>query len=325
MRAALIEKLEGPRAIEVKELPDPTPKKGQVVIHVESAGLNFPDLLMTRGLYQFKPPTPFSVGGEVAGTVVAVGEGVSLKEGDRVMALSGWGGFATHLLIDADRCIPVPDTMPTDVAGAFAFTYATSYHGLVDRGALKAGEKLLVLGAAGGVGSAAVEIGVALGAEVIAAASSDDKLALCNELGAVSGINYTTEDLKKRAKALGKGSVDVVYDPIGGPLAELALRALGPGGRHLVIGFASGEIPQVAWNLALLKQCSIVGVAWGAWALVNPELNGANMRALFELHAQGKLKPKITARYTLEQVADAIESMEQRKVMGKVIVEPQRT
>lgn len=324
MRAAHITALDGPQSIEVAELPDPTPGKGQVVVSVESAGLNFPDLLMTRGLYQMKPPLPFAPGGEVAGTVVAKGEGAAFDVGDRVMALSGWNGFATHLLIPGDRCVEVPESMPIDVAGAFAFTYATGYHALVDRGALAAGEKLLVLGAAGGVGTAAVEIGVALGAEVIAAASTDEKLALCKEMGASHGINYATEDLKKRAKALGKGSVDVVYDPVGGDLAEAALRALGPGGRHLVIGFASGTIPRAPWNLALLKQCSIVGVAWGSWAMSNPGRNADNMRALFELHAQGKLNPRITARYRLDQVQEAIEAMANRQVKGKVIIEPQR-
>ncbi|MFK7987479.1 MAG: NADPH:quinone oxidoreductase family protein [Sandaracinaceae bacterium] len=322
MRAAHITALEGPSAIDVVELPDPTPSKGQVVIAVESAGLNFPDLLMTRGLYQFKPGLPFSPGGEIAGTVTAVGEGVSLAVGDRVMALAGFGGFATHIVLGAERCLKIPDTMSTEVAGAFAFTYATSYHALVDRGGLTEGETLLVLGAAGGVGSSAVEIGVALGAKVIAAASTAEKLAFCESLGASGGINYGSEDLKKRAKALGGGSVDVVYDPVGGELAEPALRALGPGGRHLVIGFAAGSIPRVPWNLALLKQCSIVGVAWGAWALSNPVQHQENMQALFQLHADGKLNPPVTARYSLEQVPDALRAMENREVKGKVIVVP---
>ena len=324
MRAAYIKAFEGPEAVEVVELPDPAPGKGQVVVRVEAAGLNFPDLLMTRGLYQLKPPLPFAPGGEVAGTVVAAGEGAKFSTGDRVMAVTGYGGFTSHLLVGAERCVAIPEGMPTEVAGAFAFTYATGYHGLVDRGQLAAGEKLLVLGAAGGVGTAAIEIGVALGAEVLAAASTDEKLALCKELGASQGINYASEDLKKRAKALGKGSVDVVYDPVGGELAEAALRALGPGGRHLVIGFASGTIPRVPWNLALLKQCSIVGVAWGAWALGNPGKNADNMRALFELYGQGKLAPRITARYGLGEVPAALAAMDRREITGKVIIEPQR-
>ena len=322
MRAAHVTALDGPDAIQVVELPDPEPGKGQVVIAVESAGLNFPDLLLTRGRYQLKPPLPFAPGGEVAGTISAAGPDSGFEVGDRVMALIGWNGFASHVLVGAERCVRVPETMPTDIAGAFAFTYATSYHGLVDRGALASGETLLVLGAAGGVGSAAVEIGVALGAKVIAAASSVEKLRFCAELGASEGIDYTQEDLKKRAKALGGGGVNVVYDPVGGELAEPALRALKPGGRHLVIGFAAGSIPRVPWNLALLKQCSIVGVAWGAWALMNPKLHAANLGALFELHAAGKLKPQITARYRLDQVPEALRAMQSRAVKGKVIIEP---
>lgn len=324
MRAAHITSLEGPSAIRLAELPDPVPGKRQVVVQVESAGLNFPDLLMTRGLYQMKPALPFSAGGELAGTVSAAGEGAGFEVGDRVMALTGWGGFATHVVVGQERCIQIPDEMPTDIAGAFAFTYGTSYHALVDRAALAPGERLLVLGAAGGVGSAAVEIGKALGAEVIAAASSPEKLAFCTELGAAHGIDYRREDLKKRAKALGKGAVDVVYDPVGGDLSESALRALAPGGRHLVVGFASGTIPRVPWNLALLKQCSIVGVAWGAWALMNPSGNRDNMRALFELYHAGRIAPRITARYGLSEVATALEAMDRREVRGKVIIDPRR-
>ncbi|MCA9653388.1 MAG: NADPH:quinone oxidoreductase family protein [Myxococcales bacterium] len=324
MRAAQITALQGPDAIEIVELPDPIPSKGQVLVAVESAGLNFPDLLMTRGLYQLRPPLPFSPGGEIAGTVVAAGEGSPFAAGDRVMALTGFGGFSTHVLVGSERCVPIPDSMPTDLAGAFAFTYATSYHALVDRGALAKGETVLVLGAAGGVGSAAIEIAIALGAKVIAAASSAEKLAFCAELGASAGIDYSTEDLKRRAKQLGGGSVDVIYDPVGGELAEPALRALGPGGRHLVIGFASGTIPRVPWNLALLKQCSIVGVAWGAWAMANPRRHVDNLRALFALHAKGALRPRITARHGLDGVAQALADMEARRIKGKVIIEPSR-
>lgn len=324
MRAAHITALEGPDAIEVVELPDPTPAKGQVVVSVESAGLNFPDVLMTRGSYQLQPRLPFAPGGEIAGTVVAVGPDAPFAVGERVMALTGFGGFCTHVLIGSERCVRIPATMPTDVAGAFAFTYGTGYHALVGRAALATGETVLVLGAAGGVGSAAIELAVALGAEVIAAASSPDKLAFCAELGAPHGIDTSHEDLKQRAKALGRGAVDVVYDPVGGELSEQALRTLAPGGRHLVIGFASGTIPRVPWNLALLKQCSIVGVAWGAWAMANPRDHAANMQALFELHAKGALRPRITARYGLGEVSEALRTMEARQVKGKVIVEPWR-
>jgi len=324
MRVAHITALDGPDAITVAERPDPSPGKGQVVVAVEAAGLNFPDLLMSRGLYQLRPALPFAPGGEIAGTVVAAGPDTKLAEGDRVMALTGFGGFTTHALVGHERCVRIPDAMPTDVAGVLAFTYGTSYHALVDRGALAEGETVLVLGAAGGVGSAAIELAVALGAEVIAAASSPEKLAFCAELGAAHGIDTSAEDLKRRAKALGGGSIDVVYDPVGGDRAELALRALGPGGRHLVIGFASGTIPRVPWNLALLKQCSIVGVAWGAWAMANPRRHVANMEALFELHARGAIRPRITARYPLGGVSEALRAMEAREVKGKVVIEPQR-
>jgi NADPH2:quinone reductase len=277
---------------------------------------------MSRGLYQMKPPLPFAPGGEIAGTVVGVGEGVSLAAGERVMALTGFGGFATHVVLGAERCVRIPETMSTALAGAFAFTYATSYHALVDRARLAPGEKLLVLGAAGGVGSSAVEIGRALGATVIAAASTEEKLDFCERLGAHHRINYATEDLKTRAKALGGGSVDVVYDPVGGRYSEEALRALGYGGRHLVIGFAAGEIPRVPWNLALLKQCSIVGVAWGAWAMAHPEGHAANMQKLLAMHAEGKLAPEITHTYALDEVAQALRDLDARKVRGKVIVAP---
>ena len=324
MRAAHITALEGPDAIEVVELPDPTPAKGQLVVAVESAGLNFPDLLMTRGRYQIQPRLPFAPGGEIAGTVVAVGAGAAFELGERVMALVGFGGFSSHVLVGAERCVRIPASMPTDVAGAFAFTYGTGYHALVDRAQLARGERVLVLGAAGGVGSAAIELAVALGAEVIAAASSPDKLAFCAELGAAHGIDTSREDLKERAKALGRGAIDVVYDPVGGELSEAALRTLAPGGRHLVIGFASGTIPRVPWNLALLKQCSIVGVAWGAWAMANPRGHVANTQAMFELHAKGSLRPRITARYGLGEVTRALREMEARQVKGKVIIEPMR-
>lgn len=322
MRVAHITALDGPDAIGVAELPDPEPGKRQVVIKVAASGLNFPDLLMSRGQYQMSPKVPFAPGGEMAGTVVAVGEGATQAVGDEVMAFTGWGGFATHVAVGSDRCVSVPPSMDLELAGGFGFTYGTSYHALVDRGQLAAGETLLVLGAAGGVGSAAVEIGKALGARVIAAASTEEKLELCRSYGADETINYTTEDLKKRAKLLGGGGVDVVYDPVGGPLSEAALRACKPGGRHLVIGFASGEIPRVPWNLALLKQCAIVGVAWGSWGLMNPKHHAANMQALFELHAQGKIAPKITARYGLDEVAEALRALDERRVVGKAIIVP---
>ena len=321
MRAALVTELTGPDSIEVRELDDLKPKKGQVIIDVKACGVNFPDLLLSRGMYQMRPPLPFSPGGEVAGTVAAVGEGVSsVAVGDRVMALNWYGGFASQVAIAERQAVPVPESMDLETAAAFAFTYATSFHALVDRGRIAAGERLLVLGAAGGVGLAAVEIGAALGAHVIAAASTEEKLDLCVEHGAKGRINYSTEDLKKAAKQ--GGGLDLVYDPVGGDYSEKALRALRPGGRHLVIGFAAGEIPAIRLNLTLLKQCSVVGVAWGAWALANPEGHAAHMKTLFGLHAEGKLRPHVSKRYSLEEAAQALRDMDARKVKGKVLVVP---
>ncbi|MBX3249340.1 MAG: NADPH:quinone oxidoreductase family protein [Myxococcales bacterium] len=320
MRAACITQLEGPDAIEVLDLPDPTPRKGQVVVAVEHAGLNFPDLLMSRGLYQIRPPLPFAPGGEIAGRVAALGEGVTdFEVGDRVLALTFFGGFATQVAIPAAQLTRVPESMDLETAGAFAFTYATSYHALVDRGRLSAGERLLVLGAAGGVGLAAVEIGAALGAEVVAAASSDEKLALCAAHGATHLVDYAKQDLKEALKAL--GGVDVVYDPVGGAYSEPSLRALRPGGRHLVVGFAAGDIPAVRLNLVLLKQCEVVGVAWGSWAVANPHRHRANLDALFALHAEGKLRPHISRRYTLDEVPQALRDLDERRVLGKGVIQ----
>jgi len=322
MRAAHITRFDGPEAMELVELADPTPDRGQVVVAVESAGVNFPDLLMTRDLYQMKPPPPFAPGGEVAGTVAAVGEGVDLEVGERVMALTGFGGFATHVLLGADRCLKIPDSMSTELAGAFAFTYSTSYHALVDRAQMKPGEKLLVLGAAGGVGSSAVELGAVMGAEVIAAASTEEKLDFCEKLGAKHRINYATEDLKRRAKAVGGGSVDVVYDPVGGDYSAQALRALSYGGRHLIIGFAAGKIPAVPWNLPLLKQCSIIGVTWGAWAMQHPAEHAKNMEALLAMYERGELHPEVTKSYSLDEAPQALRDMDERKIRGKIVVAP---
>jgi NADPH2:quinone reductase len=325
MQAVHITAHDGPDAMRLVELPDPTPAAGQVVIEVHCAGVNFPDLLMTRGLYQMSPPVPFAAGGEVAGRVTAVGKGVrDVAEGDRVMAVTGFGGFATHVVVGPQRCVRVPDGIDLEVAGAFAFTYGTSYHALVDRAHLRPGEKLLVLGAAGGVGLAAVEIGSRLGAEVIAAASTADKLALATEHGARHQIDYATEDLKLRAKVLSGGAVDVVYDPVGGDYSELALRTLAPGGRHLVIGFATGVIPRIPLNLTLLKQCSIVGVAWGSWALTHPAAHAENMRVLLDMLQAGSLRPHISKRYSLEGAAAALRDMDARQVHGKVVILPKR-
>lgn len=323
MRAALITELTGPDGIEVRELPDPEPGRGEVRIRVEAAGVNFPDLLMSRGLYQVKPPLPFPPGGEVAGTIDAIGEGVDgFAVGDRVVGSTFFGGFVSHLCLPVQRVHRFPDAMSFEVAAGLSFTYLTSWHGLVDRGQLSAGERVLVLGAAGGVGLAAVEIAAALGAEVVAAASTDDKLALCREHGATHTINYRTGDLGKELKAL--GGVDVVYDPVGGEMSELALRRLRPNGRHLVIGFAAGTIPKIPLNLTLLKQCQIVGVAWGAWAMQNPASDRKNLQALFECFREGKLSPHVSRSYALSEVPEALRAMDAREVLGKVVIDPRR-
>ncbi len=321
MKTAQVTSLDGPDALDVRELDDPTPGKGHLLVEVAAAGVNFPDLLMSRGLYQLKPPVPFAPGGEVAGTVQAVGEGATrFKVGDRVMALTFYGGWASKVAVHENQCVAVPAGMDDVTAAAFAFTYATSYHALVDRARPVAGERLLVLGAAGGVGLAAVEIGAALGLEVIAAASTEEKLDLCEAHGATGRINYQTEDLKKAAKAF--GGIDIVYDPVGGDYAEPALRALRPEGRHLVIGFAAGDIPAIRLNLCLLKECEIVGVAWGAWAMRHPEKHAAHMTSLLELWAQKKLRPHVSKTYPFAEASAALHAMDRREVKGKIVLVP---
>lgn len=323
MRALVCNEYGPIEALSVEEVPDPQASPGGVVIDVEAAGVNFPDALIVQGLYQFKPSFPFSPGGEVAGTVSEVGEGVAhLSVGDRVIAAPGWGGFAEKLLVeDARQCIPVPDGMDMATAAAFVMTYGTSYHALVDRADPKPGEKLLVLGAAGGVGLAAVEIGKALGLEVTAAASTDEKLAVCTEHGADHTINYLTEDLKEAAKQISGGGFDIVYDPVGGDYTEQALRATGWKGRLLVVGFAAGEIPSIPLNLTLLKGCDIRGVFWGSFVAREPEANAANLGVLMTWFAEGVITPHISARYSLETAADAIRYLADRKASGKVVVE----
>ena len=319
--AVLVHALEGPEALRLATIDDPRPKKGQLVLDVRAAGVNFPDLLMSRGLYQLKPVLPFSPGGEVCGVVTELGEGVSgFAVGDRVMALTFYGGFVSRIAVHENQCVKVPDAMDDATAAAFAFTYATSYHAIVDRARPQPGERLLVLGAAGGVGLAAVEIGAALGLEVVAAASTDEKLELCEAHGASARIRYTDEDLKKAAKAL--GGIDIVYDPVGGPYSEPALRALKPGGRHLVIGFAAGEIPSIRLNLCLLKQCEVIGVAWGSWAMANPAQHAANMDALLALYAEGKLRPHVSKSYPFAEAAAALTAMDRREVHGKIVLTP---
>ncbi|MBN9391823.1 MAG: NADPH:quinone oxidoreductase family protein [Chloroflexi bacterium] len=322
MKAVLCKEYGPPEKLSVEEVPDLTPGKGQVVVAVKACGVNFPDTLIIQGKYQFKPPLPFSPGGEVAGVVKSVGEGVTnVKPGDPVIAFASWGGFAEEMVAEAAQLIPIPPGLDFPTASAFVLTYGTSIHALKDRAQIQPGETLLVLGAAGGVGLSAIEIGKILGARVIAAASSQEKLDVCREHGADDLINYATEDLKERLKELtnGKG-VDVVYDPVGGSYSEVALRNTAWNGRYLVIGFTAGDIPRIPLNLPLLKGCSIVGVFWGAFAGRNPGGNRRNLLELLGWLREGKLKPYISATYPLEGAAQALQEIMDRKVKGKVVL-----
>jgi NADPH:quinone reductase len=322
MQAWICDNPTGVDALRWAEVPPPEPAADEVRIAVQAASLNFPDLLVVQGKYQFKPPTPFVPGSEFAGVVDAVGSDVQhLKVGMRVAAFTGTGGFGTQACAKAAQVLPLPDGMPMDEASAFICTYATTHHALADRAALKAGETLLVLGAAGGVGTAAIQIGKALGARVIAAASTDDKLAACRALGADETVSTTAGDLRESLKALtgGKG-VDVVYDPVGGDLAEPCFRSIAWRGRYLVIGFAQGRIPALPLNLALLKGASIVGVFWGDFARREP---AAATRALVELlgwYADGRVKPVIDRRWPLAELPRAFERMATRQVVGKLVL-----
>jgi NADPH2:quinone reductase len=324
MKAVLCRRHGLPDTLELAELPSPEPGPGQVRIAVKAAGVNFPDTLIIQNKYQFKPALPFSPGGELAGTITALGAGVTgFAVGQDVIAFTGWGGFAEEVVADAIKLIPVPPGVPHDIAASFVMTYGTSYHALKDRAALKTGETLLVLGAAGGVGLAAVELGRVLGARVIAAASSDEKLAVCREHGADETINYATEDLRERIKALtdGKG-VDVVYDPVGGDYSEPALRSMAWRGRFLVVGFANGRIPSIPLNLTLLKGCSIVGVFWGDFVRREPKANARDLMELVGMMQQGTIKPLISARYALKDAAQALNAVMDRRVTGKVVLIP---
>jgi NADPH2:quinone reductase len=322
MKAVLCKAYGPPESLVVEDMPTPTPGKGQVRVGVHACGVNFPDTLIIQGSYQFKPPLPFSPGGEVAGVVQALGDGVTgFKVGDRVIAATTWGGYAEEVLAEAGRLIPMPDAMGFETAAAFTLTYGTSHHALKDRAQLQPGETLLVLGAAGGVGLAAVELGKAMGARVIAAASSEEKLALCTAHGADATINYQTEDLRARIKALTDGrGIDVVYDPVGGDLSEPALRSMAWNGRFLVVGFAAGRIPSLPLNLPLLKGCAIVGVFWGAFTRNEPARNAANLQELLQWWQQGRLKPHVSAVYPLARAVDALNDLVQRRVQGKAVL-----
>lgn len=326
MKAVLCKSWGLPDTLVVEELPDVVPGPGQVAIDVQSAGVNFPDVLIIQNKYQFKPELPFTPGSELAGEIRAVGEGVTnFKVGDKVLAFVSRGAFAQQIAVPAEIVMPMPLGLDFDTAAAFTLTYGTSHHAIVDRAQLKAGETMLVLGAAGGVGLAAVEIGKAIGARVIAAASSDEKLAICKEHGADVTINYSTQDLREAIKAAtdGKGP-DVIYDPVGGVYAEPAFRSIGWRGRYLIVGFANGEIPKLPLNLALLKGASLVGVFWGEFTRREPKANQAAMRELMTWMAEGKIKPHISGRYALADTSRALNDMAARKVTGKVVIQPQK-
>lgn len=305
-----------------QELPTPTPGPHEVLIQIEAASLNFPDLLIVQNKYQMKPPLPFVPGAEYAGVVRAVGEGVThLSIGQAVACLNGTGGFGTHTLAPAKLCLPLPDGFAPVDAAAFIMTYATSHHALLDRGQLKAGETVLILGAAGGVGTAAIQIAKAVGARVIAAASSDEKCALCLQQGADAAINYSKQNLREMLKTLTQGNgPDVIYDPVGGEFAEPAFRSIAWRGRYLVVGFASGPIPALPWNLALLKGASIVGVFWGDFSRRETQANAAMMQTLVQWYAQGKIKPVIDHTLPMTELKKAYAEMGSRAVMGKLVM-----
>ncbi|HDS1056918.1 MULTISPECIES: NADPH:quinone oxidoreductase family protein [unclassified Pseudomonas] len=322
MKAVLCKILGPARNLVLEEVASPLPKKNEILLDVQAAGVNFPDTLIIEGKYQFQPPLPFSPGGEAAGVVAAVGEKAgAFKVGDRVMALTGWGAFAEQVAVPFYNVLPIPASMDFTTAAAFGMTYGTSMHALRQRGQLQAGETLLVMGASGGVGLAAVEIGKAMGARVIAAASSAEKLAVAKAAGADELIDYSQANLREEIKRLTGGQgVDVIYDPVGGELFEQAVRGLAWNGRLLVVGFASGSIPQLAANLVLLKGAAVLGVFWGAFAQRQPEDNAANFHQLFAWHAEGKLKPLVSQTYPLEEAGAAIEKLGQRQAVGKLVV-----
>lgn len=322
MKAIVCEKYGPPSDLVLKELPSLTPGEKEVVVSVKACSLNFPDTLIIQGKYQYKPTLPFTPGSDIAGVVKAVGAGVKhLKVGDEVFGFVANGGFAEEVLAPAKNVFPKPPKMDNATGASFLMAYGTSYHALKNRAQLKANETLVVLGASGGVGLAAVELGKQMGAKVIACASTDEKIAFCKSYGADEGINYTTEDLKQRIKELtdGKGA-DVIYDPVGDRFSEPALRAIGWEGRFLVVGFAAGEIPKIPLNLALLKGCQIVGVFWGSWAMQFPNENMQNTMELMQWHSEGKLNPHIHGQYPLAEAHKAMELMMERKVLGKIVI-----
>jgi NADPH:quinone reductase len=322
MKAVLCRAFGPPESLTLEEVADPKPAEGQVLVDVHAAGLNFPDVLQIAGKYQFQPPFPFTPGAEVSGVVAALGPGVtSVKPGDRVMGMTGIGGMAERAVVGADSVNPIPEGMSFAQAAGFELVYGTSYHALKQRAQLRAGETLLVLGASGGVGLAAVEIGKAMGARVIAAAGSDDKLQVAKNHGADELIDYGQASLKDKVKELtgGKGA-DVIYDPVGGDLFDQATRSINWNGRLLVVGFASGTIPKFPVNLALLKGCQIVGVFWGDFKRREPQTHKQNCRELFDLFRQGTIKPLVSREFPLAQYAAALNLFVERKAVGKIVL-----
>lgn len=322
MKAIICENFGPPESLRFGNLPDPIPESDQVLIEIQACGVNFPDLLIIQGAYQFKPTLPFSPGGEVAGTVIGVGKNVrQFHPGDSVIALCGWGGFAEKIAVDASRVFSLPEKISPERAATTLYTYGTSFHALQDRAQLKSGETLLVLGAAGGVGLAAVELGKVMGARVIAAASSAEKLTLCKAKGADILINYQEEDLKSRLKELTNGhGVDVILDPVGGDYTEPALRGMAWKGRYLIVGFASGQIPKIPMNLPLLKGCSIQGVFWGQFSKLESKKCAESIQQLMEWIQLDKISQHIGGRYTLEEAPSALKAMMARQQLGKAVV-----
>jgi NADPH2:quinone reductase len=321
MRQLLCTQYGPPDLLEIHDVPSPAAGNDEVVIAVKAASLNFPDVLIIQNKYQFKPPLPFSPGSELAGVIKEVGPGVTrFKPGDRVMAFTTYGAFAEEVKLEASHVLAVPEAMTFETAAALLLTYGTMDHALRDRGSVKPGETVLVLGAAGGIGIASIEIAKALGAHVIACASSDDKLAACREHGADETIDYATHDLRGRIRALTDRGVDVIVDPVGGPYSEPALRSIAWRGRLLVVGFAAGEIPKVPLNLPLLKGCAIVGVFWGDFLRREPEAFAASVAQLGRWYADGKLKPHVSATFPLERAVEAFNLLSGRKAIGKVLL-----
>lgn len=324
MKAVLCKEYGPPENLVVEEVETPHAGPGEVRVAVRACGVNFPDVLIIKGEYQFKPAPPFSPGAEVAGDVIEVGSGVNdLKAGDRVIAMTGWNGFAEQVAVNASKCMKMPDAMDYATGAAFSMTYGTSYHALVQRANLKSGETLLIHGASGGVGTAAVEIGRILGARIIASGGDDKKLSvLKKEYGVEHAVNYrATTPMKDQVKALtGGAGADVIYDAVGGDIFEQSLRCINWEGRLLVVGFASGTIPQVKANLILLKGCSVIGVFWGAFAARDPEQNRKNFDTLFAWYEKGMLKPHISHRFPLDRAKDALYALINREVVGKAVL-----